>query len=359
MHRFLSILLALSIPAVIAAQTPAKPSFGFRRISVEHGLPSSRVNVILQTRDGIIWFGTREGFCKYENGGVTVYAPNAGGATAANDVRAMYEDRAGILWIGLFGGGVYRYDRVSGKLSQYRADPSSPGSLSDNRVLSILEDEGGTLWIGTVNGLNTFDRTNLAFTTIPAVPGDSLALTESRVWPLSEDRQGSLWIGTLGGGLNRLDRATGVVTAFRHDPASPNSIGGNSVVALHHDRSGRLWIGLENGGVDEFIHGLDEFDRPRMEFRHHLHGMNVSCIDEDSVGNILVGTIESGLKIIDRNTRVVTSLAHDPSDPRSIGDNAIRCMLVDRKGVLWLGTDTAGVSVVAPEEPRRPARKSY
>jgi ligand-binding sensor domain-containing protein len=345
----LACLLLAGIISPYAASQPAAPELTFKRISLEHGLPASKVNVITQTRDGVMWFGTREGFCKYHNGAVTVFAPNAGeGATlAGNDVRAIFEDRSGVLWIGLFGGGIYRFDRVSGKLSQYRNDPSMPGSLSDNRVLSILEDRSGTLWIATVNGLNTFDRTNLLFSRLPSEAGDPHSLSETRIWPLYEDRVGNLWIGTLGGGLNRLDKASGAITVFRHD----------SVVALYGDRSGRLWIGLENGGVDEFVHEKDEFDRERQEFRHHLHGVNVSSLAEDSVGNLFVGTHGSGLKILDRTTRVVTTVANDPANARSLSDNTIRCLFVDAAGTLWVGTESAGICVVSQEEPLKPARK--
>jgi|WetSurMetagenome_2_1015567.scaffolds.fasta_scaffold67281_2 ligand-binding sensor domain-containing protein len=362
MNRLLIFFFTCLLPATVLAQ-PGQPAAApvpmFKRISVEHGLPASRVNVITQTRDGVMWFGTREGFCKYQNGGVTVYAPNTGdGASpAGNDVRAIYEDRSGILWIGLFGGGIYRYDRVSGKLSQYKSDPSTAGTISDNRVLSVLEDRNGVLWVGTVNGLNTFDRTNLLFSRFPPEGGDSVQLTEPRIWPLCEDRNGDLWIGTLGGGLNRLEKSTGALTAFRHDPSSSNSLASNAVVALYADRAGRLWVGMENGGVDEFVHEKDEFDRMRQEFRHHLHGMNITSIAEDTLGNVLVGTLGSGLKILDRTTRVVTTIANNPADPRSLSDNAIRCLFVDRAGVLWVGTDTGGISVVTTEEPRKPVRR--
>jgi ligand-binding sensor domain-containing protein len=115
---------------------------------------------------------------------------------------------------------------------------------------------------------------------------------------------------------------------------------------------------MENGGVDEFIHEKDEFDRMRQEFRHHLHGMNVTSIAEDTAGNVLVGTLGSGLKVLDRSTRVVTSIANDPGDPRSLSDNSIRCLFVDRAGVLWVGTDSGGINVISQEEPRKQIRKT-
>ncbi|MFN0158548.1 MAG: two-component regulator propeller domain-containing protein [Bacteroidota bacterium] len=354
--RFAAVSLLLSAMMFSASGQDMARKSVFKRITLEHGLPAGKVSVITQTRDGVMWFGTGAGFCKYDNGAITVYAPESG-SSFGNDVRAMYEDRSGTLWIGMFGGGMYRFDRVSGKLTQYKSGGLNTNTLSDDRVLSILEDRDGTMWIGTVNGLNTFDRTNLNFSHIKYDPEVPLSLSENRVWPLAEDRAGNLWIGTLGGGLNKLDKSTGSIRVFRRDGSISNTLAGNSVTALYSDKSGKLWIGLESAGLDEFIHEKDEFDRQREEFRHHLHGMNISSICEDTLGNIVVGTLGSGLKVVDKKTGVVTSFGNDPADQKTLGDNRVRCVFVDDEGILWIGTDTGGVNVVIQEEVKTTKRK--
>ena len=363
MRRYALVLLTLLIAAQsVHAQSKApQRKLVFKRITLEHGLPASRINVILQTRDGIMWFGTREGFVKYDDGAVTVYQPVRGGAAglAANDVRAMYEDRSGILWIGMFGSGLYRFDRVSGKLTQYKNNPENMNSLSDDRVLSILEDHNGILWAGTVNGLNTFDRTNLNFSVIRNDPGNPMSLSENRVWPMAEDRDGNIWVGTLGGGINKLEKSTGAIKTFRNDPQSMNSLARNTVMALYTDRSGRLWVGTEEGGLDLFIYGKDEYDRQREEFRHFLQGMSVTSIVEDSAGNIIAGTLNSGIKVLDKATMTVTTaFANDPQDEKSLSDNDIRSLCMDRKKTLWVGTENSGVCVLIYEEvkPKKPRR---
>ncbi len=342
------------ITHALAAQTPAQQKkLAFKHITLEHGLPANKINTIMQTRDGVMWFGTREGFVKYDDGAITVYQPvrpNAGGL-AANDVRALYEDRSGIMWIGMFGSGLYRFDRVSGKLTEYKHNPENPNSLSDDRVLSILEDRNGILWIGTVNGLNTFDRTNLNFSVIKNEPDNPLSLSENRVWPMVEDRENNLWVGTLGGGINKLEKSTGAVRVFKNDPQTMNSLARNSVMALYTDRSGKLWVGMEDGGLDLFIFGKDEYDRQREEFRHFLQGMSVTSIVEDSAGNIIAGTLGSGIKVLDKTTYTVTTMfANDPQDTKTLSDNDILCLFTDNKKILWVGTQNSGVCVLTQEE---------
>jgi len=62
-------------------------------------------------------------------------------------VFSVLEAQNGAWWIGLWGGGVYRYDQV-------RATRLSvPESLGLDQVLSFAEEPPGTLWVGAVSGL--------------------------------------------------------------------------------------------------------------------------------------------------------------------------------------------------------------
>ncbi|MGA9115902.1 MAG: two-component regulator propeller domain-containing protein [Bacteroidota bacterium] len=356
----LALLLVCLVHGPGAAQG-RKEGPSFRTITTAHGLPSPRVNAIMQTRDRLLWFGTREGFCRYDRGALTLYQPAAGAGDGApgNDIRCLLEDRSGIMWVGTFGGGFYRFDRTGGALTQYKHEPENANSLSDDRVLSLMEDGNGALWIGTVNGLNVFDRSTLNFSHFRNQPDDPMGLTENRILPLLEDRQGTVWIGTLGGGVNLLERNTGFFRALRQSPPGTPGLSGNSVTALLQDRDGRLWIGLEEEGLTLYSFERDEFDRERPEkYRRYLPGVPVTALEEDSAGRILVGTAGSGVRILDPGTGAVSSLTHDPADPRSLSDNWIRCLLVDADADLWIGTERGGVCVIAPPEqkPRKPRR---
>ncbi len=328
----------------------------FKHVNLEHGLPSGRINTIAQTRDGIMWFGTREGIVKYDNGALTVLKPsgtNAAGSSA-NDIRAIVEDRSGIVWVGTFGGGLYRYDRVSGKLKQFKSEAGNANSLSDDRVLSVLEDRNGILWIGTVNGLNTFDRTNFVFSVLRHEPDNPVSLSESRVWPLVEDREGNLWVGTLGGGINRLEKSTGAIRVYKNENQAMNSLARNNVMTLLTDKAGRLWVGMEDGGLDMFLHGKDEYDRQQEEFKHFLQGLSVTSIAEDSAGSIIAGTAGSGIKVLNTSTwTVTTTFAHDAQDAKSLAENNIRCLFVDAEKTLWVGTENSGVCVLLQEETKQ------
>ena len=63
----------------------------------------------------------------------------------------MLVDRAGMLWVGMVGDGLYRYDGRS--FTHY----SNGDLLGSAHVQSILEDQNGTLWVGTSGGVYRYN----------------------------------------------------------------------------------------------------------------------------------------------------------------------------------------------------------
>ena len=107
----------------------------------------------------------------------------------------------------------------------------------DRSISAIFQDRAGRLWLGTQGGLLRFDDLKL-FTT-----RDGLSANDVRA--IAEDREGDLWVGTEGGGLNRL--RDGHFTCFTRT----NGLPGNSISALEVDADGVLWVAT-SGGLARF-----------------------------------------------------------------------------------------------------------
>ncbi len=110
----------------------------------------------------------------------------------------------------------------------------------DQSISAIFQDRAGRLWLGTQGGLLRFDDLKL-FTTREGLSADD-------VRAIAEDRDGNLWVGTEGGGLNRLrdDRVTHFTKA--------DGLPGNSISALEVDDQGVLWAAT-SGGLARFYGG--------------------------------------------------------------------------------------------------------
>ncbi|MGA2246073.1 MAG: two-component regulator propeller domain-containing protein [Verrucomicrobiota bacterium] len=103
------------------------------------------VHTILPDPDGSIWVGTGgAGLVHLKTGAPEFFGERAG--LADDDVRSLYRDAQGTLWIGTAGGLCRKGD---GRISCF----SARDGLPDNTISQIMEDEGGRLWLGTGQGI--------------------------------------------------------------------------------------------------------------------------------------------------------------------------------------------------------------
>ncbi|MBN1890942.1 MAG: hypothetical protein JW850_23300 [Thermoflexales bacterium] len=319
-------------------------------------LSNDEINTLYLDPDGVLWIGT-------ESGGLNKLQPGilAGPATtfvhymnqdfnphslSSNAVRAIFQDRSGVLWVGTYGGGLNKLNPNAETFGHYQREPGNPNSLSHNNVWALQEDAGGALWVGTLGGgLNHLDRSTGKWTHYRHDPADPHSLSDDRARALLIDRSGVLWVGTDDGVLNRLDRAGGSFDHFEPDPNDPQRLGGNQIMAIAEDLDGYLWIGTYGAGLNK----LDKTTGHVTRYRHDpanaqtLSNDAVLTIYVDRRGDVWIGTESGGLNHFDQATGVFSRFMHDPADPHSISYNGVVSILEDEAGHLWVGTIGGGL----------------
>jgi len=323
----------------------------FDRLSLEQGLSQSIIEQIVQDRKGFMWFATEDGLNRFDGYRFSVFknVPGNPNSLSYNELKALYVDRAGILWVGIFESGLNSFDPATEKVVRYHHDENDPASLGAETVRCILEDRSGRLWVGTQGGgLDRLARETGTFVhtlSDRSTPGPT---GRDDVRAIFEDHEGILWIGTNGGGLERLDPESGAFTSFTNDPGDPGSLSDDRVYSILEDHTGALWIGTYGGG-------LDLLDRATGRFTHHrsdpddptaLSSNLVKALFEDHEDTLWVGTDGGGLDRFDRERGVFTSSRHEPTDPYSLSADRIYAVYQDRSRVLWIGTYGGGLSKV-------------
>src|ERR1700681_1421361 len=166
MSLFRASMLLLSAFSVQAlALDPSQPvsSYLRTRFAKEDGLPSTVVNVILQTRNGFLWVGTDSGLARFDETRFTTIECSP--QTPADGLsRALAEGPDGDLWVGT-NTGVLRIP--SAALDQFGRLPSTvyhpePGASDTINVLHAGRD--GALWAGTDGGVYRLEKG--AFSTV-------------------------------------------------------------------------------------------------------------------------------------------------------------------------------------------------
>ncbi len=117
---------------------------------------SNRINHIYEDKDGNLWCGGADLYSLDPEQRIlsTVPLDSATEKRLQNfDIRAIYRDQRGIMWVGSEGGGLMRIGSHPDEVEHYL----TRNGLANNSVHQILEDNNGTLWISTNSGLSNFN----------------------------------------------------------------------------------------------------------------------------------------------------------------------------------------------------------
>ncbi|MEM1044090.1 MAG: two-component regulator propeller domain-containing protein [Bacteroidota bacterium] len=216
----------------------------FEDISGPGGLPRESIRSLLEDRSGRLWVGTDEGLFLYDQAAGTFVAYDG---TEGVQIMAIVEDPAGALWLGTDDGIAHLAAGAgpSAPAARYRHDPNDPASILPGRVRALYLDRSGVMWVGLFAGVSAFELAPPPFTVLTHDPEDPNSLSDPIVWSvLAQDSV--LWVGTEDGVLNRVDRPSGRVTRYRHDGTDQAATA--TVVDLREAEDGTLWLGTWRSG---------------------------------------------------------------------------------------------------------------
>ena len=198
-----------------------------------------------------------------------------------NRVFSVTQGKDGLYYIGSYGGGLFVYNRATGKISQYTANDRNPLILT-NYIVYATTDRSGCIWLSTENGgvtclvpsesiaeyqfiNNTIlgDWTNYIQRLNPLPNGFLDIETKARELytyniltgafspkgtvgqPVTEslvDHQGRPWQTTLGQGVLINGKQAEVTANGKHVETI-------DYTALAKDRYGRIWLGSKGAGL--------------------------------------------------------------------------------------------------------------
>jgi len=114
------------------------------------GFPSEEANAVLQTSDGYMWFGGYNGLYRYDGSKYTIWDAASQDGFGSSNIRALYEDKSGVLWIGTNDNGLVAYQ--DGKFTVYNKSHGLPSNI----IRSITEGDNG-LYCATPEGIFIID----------------------------------------------------------------------------------------------------------------------------------------------------------------------------------------------------------
>jgi ligand-binding sensor domain-containing protein len=304
----------------------------FSRLSTNAGLSQTRVAQIVQDDRGFMWFGTQYGLNRYDGYRFKVFTPDASRPDSISGayIYALFKDRDGMIWIGC-GQYLDRLDPTTELFTRYRLEPAAEKSPAAT-VVGISQDRAGVLWLSTANGLYGLEpRTGRLAQHFSHDPANPLSLSSNNVRSAGEDHSGRFWVAD-GSSLEQLDRKTGKVILRVPLTSSPREF------SFHEDRSGLLWIsgGTEFASLDPDTRTLTRYSFYDDRSEKALSA-SVFAILQDQEGVLWLGTQGAGLLRFDPEHRTAIGYRNHANNPDSLTDDRIIALNQDREGNIWVG----------------------
>ena len=235
----------------------------------------------------------------------------------------IVEDNHGLVWISTYGKGLFVFNHDLNQGQHFVANEKGESQIASNYLLCITADRRDGVWVsaeyGGVSHLQVMDKG-----VVRIFPNGRENLDLSNVVRMvKKQRDGSVMVGTRDGCLYHYSADMAQMLVKSHFDSN--------IYSVVEMPQGRMWIGTRGKG----IYGI-----PGLDFKNK----KVFCLKPDDRGRMWIGTFGEGLSVaIPRGEgyEVRTFFAD------SVGLNEVRCLAIDRKGMLWGGT-SGGLFCVDP-----------
>lgn len=318
--------------------------------------PKDKVYVLLRDSSlhgKVVWIGAGDGLYRYDkkSGTFDHYKnPFAKGKNPNdNEVRTLFRDRKGILWVGMVGG-IAGFDPVENKFLTYQNDVGSFPWAYITRSWIFAEDLKGTLWSIAHGGysstpLRWFDRTKKRWSEVRSTSGTTIL-----GYALCIDSLGSIWLGTTDRGVLKIDANRKPFFNYLTKPDGEFGTEAPAISGIAEDSSGTIWLGSSQG--------LLRFDPDISSFTRYVHDPhNAASLGEGKIGPVVadrhggiwMGLMDSGLDRLETKNGIFTHFIHHSNDSGSLSENNVTSLRVARDGRIWAATVTGTLDEFIPE----------
>lgn len=261
------------------------------------------------------------------------------------------EAEDGKLYIGHVEGGLSILSLNDKSVKHFVHDPQNPNSLPGNDVRCIYKDTNGNIWIGTSKGLALFNANTDTFTNFHNNPGNNHGALSSYIFSIKQLKDNKLWIATELNGIMILDLQQNqfllpeqIRFEFIREGDNNYSLSNASARYIFQDSFNNIWIGTWGGGINFISNAPPAFHTwsysPTQMNESSLSNKVVSSVCDDGQGKLWIGTDGGGINVFENGKRV----AIYNKENRELLSNSVLCSLKDSEGNLWFGTYLGNIS---------------
>lgn len=377
-------------------------------ITAYNGLSQNTVRCMIEDSRGFIWLGTVNGLNRYNGKEFMVVNPETENNPAQdNRIRSLTEDKNGFIWVRTFSNTMFCYNPQLEKFIDY--DPTNPkkqfsdilissngdvwlwgtsgcsrvrytnnvyssltpepNNISDNPVSFIFEDSKSRIWIGQedellmiINDSITSVRKGTKFLNAHEYDHHLFFIADYHVSVFDDNKQsfvqdvlsaspqspykrsrlldkGIIMVAT-NENVYALDAKDLLITPANHFFQDKKISNANFL----NDNKGNIWIYNMSGTI--WRHRPDNYFEPVNLIPPDIISLINSeryQVYHDSRDIIWITTFGNGLFALDQND----GKTYHYTTEKEFATNYLLCVMEDKSGEMWVGTELAGVSKIS------------
>ena len=134
-------------------------------------------------------------------------------------------------------------------------------------------------------------------------------------------------------------------TRLSVDDGLPNA----SIYRIVQDKDGYIWLGSTNTGLLRYNgYELESFDVLPASVSNNILVPDIDALLMDQHDQLWIGSWGMGLSKVDTRTGTLSHYSDQPGSAVPLASNYIQSLLLDQRGVLWIGTDK-GLQQLLPD----------
>lgn len=238
----------------------------------------------------------------------------------------------GVFWISSMGEGLHRLNRKTEEIKTYLHDGNNPYSIGHNQVRAVYEDAEGIVWVGLgdggiggnqsgTGGLDRLDPKTGLFQHYTFKNEDKPNF-EWSVYAIHEDEKGRLWIDCGKGGIFRSDRQKA-----NFEPYLIIGAEGSEIWLASSTKKKALWVSDFSKKI------MYRFDPEKEQFIPIIKGDVAESLLEDESG-YWIPTWNRGLLHFDPTTGISQRYTEEDGLPSNQGVDILSTQL----GSYWIAT---------------------
>ena len=304
------------------------------------------INSFATDPHGNIWYAGEMSITKYNPNDLDTQVTHYPVAQLPNSgkVISTYLDDYGFLWLGTYELGVFRFDPITGALTNI----NESHGLVNNNVLSI-NGHGSDIWFATLGGISKCtlnDPQNplsfaLEFENFDQEDG----LGTIYIYQVFIDSKGRAWFATHGKGIAVYDNGS-----VRHF-GDIDDLSSNVIYSVAEDAHGNIWFSTANGE-------LYQYDETRFQNYTPLIGRkkkSILSLIGDKYGNLIIvfadgmGLLDEKSNYYDLKSGLGTSITNSPLNAADL----------DVSGNIWISAQKGLIKFNQLEKPHERSHTTF